>query len=117
MGLNPIEVRIIEFSVMVKANHQLKMGAESLGNLDKSQLTQALSTVLDLPVPDIREALHPQARLAQSGLLSISKSPTVTAITVPEPGTWMASIFSVIAILLLKLTKEKARNNFRFLGD
>jgi len=52
-----------------------------------------------------------------TGLLSISKSPTVTAITVPEPGTWMASIFSVIAILLLKLTKEKARNNFRFLGD
>ena len=72
IGLNLIEVRIIEFSVMVKANHQLKMGAESLGNQDKSQLTHAISTVLDLPVPDIREALHPQARLAQSGLLTIS---------------------------------------------
>ena len=72
IGLNPMEIRIIEFSVMVKANHKLKLGAESLGDLDKSQVLQALSTILDMPLSDIRQALHPQARLAQSGLLTIN---------------------------------------------
>jgi len=72
IGLHPVEVRIIEFSVLLKANHKLKLGAARLGDLDKSQVLHALSTILDIPLTAIRQALHPQARLAQSSLLTIN---------------------------------------------
>ena len=72
MGLNDVERRLLEFSIIIHVDRMLNKTADSLGGLSNQNLYFALSILLDLPLADIREALSGKGRLASAGLLTLS---------------------------------------------
>lgn len=71
INLNHTEILLFEFSILMKESSSLKLGAQCVGDLEKGQVPQALATILDVPLNDIRHALRPDGTLARSGLLHV----------------------------------------------
>ena len=71
MGLNVVERRLLEFSIIIHVDRMLNKTADSLGGLSNQNLYFALSILLDLPLAEIREALSGKGRLASAGLLTL----------------------------------------------
>lgn len=70
VGLRDVDVRVLEFAVMIHGDGLLAKAAEWLGQLTTVQLIHALSVVLDLPESQVREALGAKGVLARSGLVT-----------------------------------------------
>jgi transitional endoplasmic reticulum ATPase len=70
VGLSAVDVRILEFAVMIHSDGLLVETAEWLGQLSTVKLIHALSVVLDLPDEQVREALAARGVLARSGLVT-----------------------------------------------
>lgn len=78
IGLSETDCRILEFTVLIQAERLLDDTADFLGQLTTLKTIYILSTLLDLPEPDVRVALSPQGLLATSGLLSVDRCGTST---------------------------------------
>lgn len=70
VGLSAVDVRILEFAVMIHSDGLLVETAEWLGQLSTVKLIHALSVVLDLPEEQMREALGTKGVLARTGLIT-----------------------------------------------
>ncbi len=78
VGLSPTDCRILEFSVTIHNDRLLDEISEWLGNLSSIKMFHALSLILDLPEPDIRESLSTQGILARSGLVCIDRGNVIS---------------------------------------
>ena len=74
VGLNDADRRILEFAVMLQNEPYLADVADYLGQLTSTKAYQVLSTVLDLPLSEVRAALGSDGVLTASGLLVIDRS-------------------------------------------
>lgn len=70
VGLSTVDVRILEFAVMIHSDGLLVEAAEWLGQLSTVKLIHALAVVLDLPQEQVRQALGAKGVLARSGLVT-----------------------------------------------
>lgn len=73
VGLSDTDCRILQFSVMLKSERLLDDTVDWLGELSSSKVFHVLSVVLNLPEPDVRDALSTQNVLAQAGLVSLDR--------------------------------------------
>lgn len=74
-GLNDVECRILEFTVMLHTDRVLDDTADWLGeSISTSRLHHILSVLLDLPGVEVRTALSSQGMLARSGLMAVDHS-------------------------------------------
>jgi len=74
VGLSVVDIRILEFAVMIHSDGLLGETAEWLGQLSTVKLLHTLSVVLGLPEEQVREALSAQGVLAHSGLVTCLRS-------------------------------------------
>ncbi|MCY0854029.1 AAA family ATPase [Cupriavidus sp. D39] len=74
VGLSDTDCQILEFVVMLKNERLLDDTADWLGQLSSAKVFHVLAVLLDLPEPEVREALSTQGVLAQSGLVSVDRS-------------------------------------------
>jgi transitional endoplasmic reticulum ATPase len=74
VGLSDTDCRILEFVVLINCEQLLDDIADGLGPLSTMKACHALSMLLNLPEPQIRVSLSPQAVLSRSGLLSVNRS-------------------------------------------
>ena len=70
VGLSAVDIRILEFAVMIHSDGLLVETAEWLGQLSTVKLIHALAVVLDLPEEQVRVALAAKGVLARSGLVT-----------------------------------------------
>ena len=73
VGLSAIDVRILEFSVMLHSDSLLAETAEWLDELSTVKLIRTLSVLLDLSEDQVREALATQAVLSRTGLVTCER--------------------------------------------
>ena len=78
VGLSDAERRILAFAVLIRNESVLDEAADWLGNLSSVKMFAALSVVLDLPVPAVREALSTDGILGRSGLISVARGGVTT---------------------------------------
>lgn len=76
VGLSTTDCRILEFAILIHNERLLDEVAEQLGLLSSVKAFHALSIILDLPEPGVRESLSAQGILARSGLVSVDRSGT-----------------------------------------
>ena len=74
VGLNDADRSILEFAVMLQNEPHLADASDYLGLLTSTKACQVLSTVLDVPLPEVRTALGNDSVLAVSGLLALERS-------------------------------------------
>lgn len=74
VGLSSTDCRVLEFAVSIQNERLLDDAADWLGQLSSTKVFHTLSTLLDLPEPNIRASLGSQGILARSGLVSIDHS-------------------------------------------
>ena len=72
VNLNPVESRLFEFAILMRAYPALKEMCEKPSNLRRKQLADRLATLLDLPRQATWEAFQPDATLARTGLLTLN---------------------------------------------
>jgi len=73
VGLSEVDMRILEFVVMMHSDDLLAAAGGYLGDMDMRSLVHAIAVILDLPEAQVAAALQPRGLLAQSGLLTIDK--------------------------------------------
>ncbi len=78
VGLSPTDCRVLEFAVSIHNERLLDDTADWLGQLSSVKVFHTLSSLLELPEPDIRTSLSAQGILARSGLVSVDRSGTST---------------------------------------
>ena len=78
VGLSPTDCRVLEFAVSIHNERLLDDTADWLGQLSSVKVFHALSSLLELPEPEIRMSLSAQGILARSGLVSVDRSGTNT---------------------------------------
>ena len=78
VGLSATDCRILEFAVSIHNERLLDDTADWLGQISSVKVFHALSTILNLPEPEIRASLSAQGILARSGLVSVDRSGTST---------------------------------------
>lgn len=76
VGLTETDCRVLEFVVLLNNDNVLADMVDFLGPLSSIKLFHALSVILGLPENDIRDSLHAQSILAQSGLVSLDRNGT-----------------------------------------
>ena len=76
VGLSEVESRILEFAIIVHNEQVLEEATDQLGNISTSKVISALSTILDLPLDEVKYALSVNSKLFKSGLLSIDRRGT-----------------------------------------
>lgn len=74
VGLSDTDCRILEFAAMLKSERLLDDAADWLGQLTSSKVFHVLSVLLNLPEPEVRNALSTQRVLVQSGLVYLDRS-------------------------------------------
>lgn len=75
MGLNTAERRLLEFTVILHSHRLLDDTADMLQGLSNHVLFEVLSTLLDIPLTEVKQALSGKGRLAAAGLLSVDSNP------------------------------------------
>ncbi len=73
IGLNDTDCRILEFAALLYDNKSLQQVTYYLEDLTNADVTETLSTLLDIPAKEVRDSLNHEGRLKQSGLLSIDR--------------------------------------------
>ena len=73
LGLSKHELKVFGFAVTIHSHRGLENTADILGSLSVSDVSYYLSTVLDLPVKKVRNALSSNGLLATSGILRLSR--------------------------------------------
>jgi transitional endoplasmic reticulum ATPase len=73
VGLSATDCRILEFVAMLKSERLLDDTGDWLGQLTSAKVIHALAVLLDLPEPEIRDALSTHGALVQSGLVSLDR--------------------------------------------
>lgn len=73
VGMSEADCRILEFRVIMELEPVLVEAAELLGMLSSLKVIHALSVLLALPEPEIRNSLDAKGVLAKSGLLSVER--------------------------------------------
>ncbi|GAD24278.1 ATP-binding protein [Acidovorax sp. MR-S7] len=77
VGLRASECRILEFTVLLHTEHLLEEVADFLGhNLSLAKVCRALTVLLDIPEPEVRQALDLNGILTRSGLMSLDRRGT-----------------------------------------
>lgn len=71
LGLNTVEVSVLEFAIYLNSESILQSATEVIGELNALRMFGVLSGMLDIQEVSIREALSFEGRLARSGLLEI----------------------------------------------
>lgn len=74
VGLNQVEVRILEFLVLLHNEQLLDEAADDLGHLNDSKVCHIIAVILDIPESRILNALAPKSLLAKTGLVRIDRS-------------------------------------------
>ncbi|WP_198301893.1 AAA family ATPase [Curvibacter sp. AEP1-3] len=78
IGLNQTDCRILEFVTLVFSDPRLLAIADGLGGLTTLQVNKLLSSVLRLPMDEVRQSLSAQSVLTKSGLLAVERKGTET---------------------------------------
>lgn len=79
VGLSSVDCRILEFVVQIHTDALLNAAADYMGSdLSSLHVIHALSVILQLPEPQVRQALSAQGVLAKSGLLALERHHTST---------------------------------------
>ncbi|MBN2894647.1 MAG: ATP-binding protein [Campylobacterales bacterium] len=73
LGLNETERWLLCFGVLLKNFDVLEDAVRMLGDLNTLATTKALSTILGLPLQEVKQALSPESKLARTGMLQIDK--------------------------------------------
>lgn len=73
VGLSAVDVRILEFVVMLHSDSLLANAADWLGQLATAKVIRTLSVLLDLTEVQVREALATQGVLQRCGLLTCQR--------------------------------------------
>ncbi len=71
-GLSDSDCRILELAILIHDVKPLEEAADILGELSTPQVSEAVSGILDIPLPEVRASLSPKGILNRSGLLSLS---------------------------------------------
>lgn len=74
VGLTPVESRLFEFAVLMHAFPALREVCDKPSNLSARQISDRLAALLTLPRQDVYNALRPQATLARTGLLNLTRN-------------------------------------------
>lgn len=74
VGLNQVEVRILEFLVLLHNEQLLDAAAEYLGYLSDSKACHIIAVILGIPESRIRDALAPTSLLSKTGLVRIDRT-------------------------------------------
>ena len=74
VSLSATDCRILEFAVSIHNERLLDDTADWLGQISSVKVFHALSTILNLPEPEIRAYLSAQGILARSGLVSVDRT-------------------------------------------
>jgi SpoVK/Ycf46/Vps4 family AAA+-type ATPase len=78
VGLSEADRRILEFTVMLNNERLLDDTADWLGQLSSVKVFHVVSAVLDITESEVRNALAATGVLAQSGLVTVSRTGTST---------------------------------------
>lgn len=73
VGLNSTEKHILGFTTLLHTERILEEASELLGDLTISKTYSALSLILQIPEPDIKQALGSKGALYMSGLLKVGE--------------------------------------------
>ncbi|MDM0029595.1 AAA family ATPase [Variovorax saccharolyticus] len=79
-GLSEVDCRILEFTVLMHTNELMRDTAAMLGYLSSANLFFALAGVLGLSESQVRGSLSARGTLARSGLVSLGRQGTSTAV-------------------------------------
>ena len=74
MGLNETERRLLEFAVVLHNNRMLDDTADYLTGMSNQTLVHVLSSMLELPIEEVKKGLSPNGRLATAGLLTVDSN-------------------------------------------
>lgn len=74
LGLNEIDQRLLEFTVLLHTERTLDDSADWFGSLTSVKVMRVLSGILNIPEKDVRAALSVDGILARSGLLKLDKT-------------------------------------------
>lgn len=73
IGLNETERQILVFTVILQEGKALREITDKLGELNAEEVVVVISTLLDLPIQDVRVALSKHGLLTRSGLLRLNR--------------------------------------------
>jgi transitional endoplasmic reticulum ATPase len=74
LHLNAVECQILAFAVMLRTEFRLNESSEMLGKMTSIKVIHFLSTILQLPESEVRQALDRNSLLSRSGLLNFDRS-------------------------------------------
>lgn len=74
IGANPVELKLLQFAVLMHAHGGLNRAACYIGDLTTHRLIRVLSALLREPATDIKAALAEDAILAESGILKVDRN-------------------------------------------
>ena len=74
VGLTALESRLFEFAVLMHAFPALREVCDKPSNLRARQISDRLAALLELPRQEVYNALRPQATLARTGLLNLTRN-------------------------------------------
>ncbi len=72
LGLSVTEIKLLEFSCVLRSNGGLAEAIDTLGGTSNSSVYYYLSVILKVPEKAIRKALSPSATLASAGILRLT---------------------------------------------
>lgn len=76
LRFSKVERAILEFCLLLRKSQDLLRVTELVGDsLTLGETSNALAVILELPISEVREALKPDSRLRQCGLLRVDKRP------------------------------------------
>lgn len=73
LGLTKHELMIFEFVIAIHSHRGLENAADTLGSMSGSDVAHYLSTIIQVPVKDVQEALASHGQLSNSGVLRLTK--------------------------------------------
>jgi SpoVK/Ycf46/Vps4 family AAA+-type ATPase len=73
VGLNEVDTNLLGFAILLDTEEILETATELIGTLSTTKVYRALSTILNIPTADIKDALSSKGALFQSGLLRIDQ--------------------------------------------
>ena len=73
LQLSSAECRLLEFACLLHAVRELDDTADALGQLSATRTLDILGQLLNLPAPEVKQALSPHGQLARCGLLTLSR--------------------------------------------
>ena len=73
IGLNETERQILVFVILLETNQKLQEITDTLGDISADGVILALSTILDLPASEVRDALSPHRVSAKASILDIRR--------------------------------------------